>query len=140
MNDNVTQIMETLRQALEKSWNADTCWHKNEFDPERPSAGQCYVTSLCLLNFFKTGSIIGAEILYKRSYHSHYWFSAPNGIEYDLTSDQFGGDGIHPMRKSLIFGRWIVPKPDMRNKRYRRLKKQLILNLPQSLNKTMTTL
>ena len=37
---------------------------------------------------------------------SHYWWRSPSGEEYDITSDQYGGDGISP----LMRGRKIPPR------------------------------
>jgi hypothetical protein len=125
MRDLDLECMIKIRNMLEKCWDETTIWHKAEFKPELPSAGQCYVTSLLLQDIFG-GIIVSADILYKEKYESHYWFKLPNGREFDLTSDQFDGDGINPMPKSKIFGRWILRKPNGKCKRYLRLKKKII--------------
>ena len=120
------QAIQELRKLLEKCWDETTIWHKGEFDPNRISAGQCYVTSLVLYDIFG-GDLVAAEILSKGEYLAHYWFKLPNGNEFDLTSDQFGGDGLHRLPDEVIFGQWTVWKPyNMRNRRYLKLKQKII--------------
>jgi len=126
MTDELLETMKLLRKLLEKSWSKQTIWHKAEFKPELPSAGQCYVTSILLYDIFG-GELISADILFEGKYESHYWIKLPNGREFDLTSDQFNGDGINPMPKDKIFGRWIFSKKiNKRCKRYLRLKEKIV--------------
>lgn len=75
-------IMKELREILE------LCWENGE------SKGQCYVTALIVQDFY------GGKILrFKTSKmkESHYWNVLPDGTGIDLTSDQYGGDGINPI-------------------------------------------
>lgn len=126
MENNMLKAMIKLRDLFEKCWCEQTIWRKNEFDSERLSAGQCYVTSLVLYDIFG-GDLISAEIFRDDKYQSHYWFRLPDGMEFDLTSDQFDGDGIHTLPEKMIYERWIVRKPlNIRNKRALRLKQKIV--------------
>lgn len=43
----------------------------------------------------------------------HYWNCLPDGREIDLTSSQFGGDGLNPLVEGIE-----VPKPDLIDPRH----------------------
>ena len=124
MRDKELECMAILRKLLEKCWDETTIWHKNEFCANKPSAGQCYVTSILLFDIFGGGSIVSGNVFDDEQFNSHYWYKLQNGREFDLTSDQFDGDGIFPVEHSEVFSE--IHKPSMRNKRYLRLKQKLI--------------
>ena len=73
-----------LRELLVRVWNV---WNEGKND------GQCYITALVVQDFF--GGEILRCVLNKKG-DTHYW-NIIDGVGVDLTSDQFGGDGFHPV-------------------------------------------
>ena len=72
-----------IRTDLHRHWRAETSFSPAEWTPDRPSFGQCAVTSMIIYDRF------GGEIL--RTVNQgvvHYW-NRVDGIEVDLTRDQF---------------------------------------------------
>jgi hypothetical protein len=108
-----------LREKLEKCWCRETIWHKNTWNPNNPSKGQCYVTSILIQGIFD-GKVFRGSV----DDEEHYWNEFPDGTEIDLTSDQFdGGDGLYPHpRRSFLK----VVIPNRRNKRYLILKEKYL--------------
>lgn len=109
--------LKELREKLEKCWCIETIWHKPDWNPDKLSKGQCYVTAILI-----------QDILGGRIYHgtveseNHYWNELPDGTEVDLTSDQFDdGDGLYPHPKRSFLK---VVTPNRRNKRYLILKEK----------------
>jgi hypothetical protein len=115
----IETIIKELRRKFEKAWCRDTCWHRPDFKPNRPSEGQCFVTALCIQD------ILGGDIICGQVDGIwHYWNCLPQGQEFDLTSDQFEfGDGIHRHPKAQIS--YMSRTPNRRCKRYLLLKKRL---------------
>lgn len=72
-----------LHARLLGSWNART-GVSGDFDPERPSTGQCAVTAVLVHSLF------GGEIVrVLNAGDSHYFNRLPDGTIADLTRDQF---------------------------------------------------
>ena len=73
-----------LQQAIEQSWDADTCYPESATDwtPDNPALGQCAVTALIVHDYF------GGQIFGNRDYH-HYWNYTESGQEIDFTRSQF---------------------------------------------------
>ena len=75
-----------------KCWSADTCAPRMraEWSPDNPSLGQCSITS------FIVQDILGGEVygipLESGGYHC---FNVVDGVRFDLTSEQFGGESIN---------------------------------------------
>jgi hypothetical protein len=107
-----------IREILEKKWCPETAYRKKDYSPELPSRGQCYVTSL-LINHLFGGEIINGKVKYNGE--SHYW-NIVNGKGVDLTSDQYGGDGIHPLPDRSFSKIRTVGNPNFNNKRFLILK------------------
>ena len=88
---------EQLKKALEASWSKDTCYegHQSIWNAEKPSLGQCFVTTLVINDY------LGGEIMKAKTNDgiSHYW-NVIDGEEFDLTRDQFepGTEMINPHR------------------------------------------
>lgn len=79
----LTDELVRLRQRLELAWSADTA-AAGDYDPARPSAGQCAVTALVVADRY------GGELLRTLNCGaSHYFNRLPDGSEVDLTRDQF---------------------------------------------------
>lgn len=104
-----------IREALERIWSKDTA-HKPSLKTgiQTKSRGQCYVTALLLKD------LMGADVVRaKVNGETHYW-NRFSGYEFDLTSDQYGGDGYRPV---IYDGRKITKRNvNLMNKRYRILK------------------
>jgi len=111
-----------IRKKLEKCWCRETVWHKPMWNPDHPSKGQCYVTAILIQNILGgklVAGIVGCD--------QHYWNKLPDGIEVDLTSDQFdGGDGIHPHPRSTIVYSKAITNSNRRCKRYLILKEKYL--------------
>ena len=103
-----------LKRFFETLWDEQTRY-ENQDDTILVygvlSRGQCYVTTLALRRLF------GGEILVDYE-HKHYW-NRINGIEVDLTSDQFkGGNGIEPIFEGVLIS---DKRLNWTNKRFLRL-------------------
>ena len=104
-----------IRETLEKIWSKKTAYKPSlKTGLQTKSRGQCYVTALLLRD------IMGAEVVRaKVNEETHYW-NRFSGYEFDLTSDQYGGDGYRPVPYD---GRKITKRQvNLMNKRYRILK------------------
>ena len=84
--------LEAVAAAMRRSWSVETCdtvdvddWHQGN-----PSRGQCGVSSL-ILHEILGGELLLAEVLYVNGERQgyHYWNRLPDGMEVDLTRDQF---------------------------------------------------
>ena len=76
--------MQALFDVLRQVWRADTSFDPDGWSPANPAFGQCAVTALIVQEAF------GGELL-RGAYAdgSHYWNRLPQGIEVDLTAEQF---------------------------------------------------
>lgn len=101
-----------LREKLEQCWDEKTSFCKNN-----DSRGQCYVTALLLKDLFGGDVMHGYVELNEKNEH-HFW-NRINGLEIDLTSDQYGGDGINPVTDGGIYRRL-----NFKNKRFLLLKER----------------
>lgn len=70
-----------IRAIFEKGWDESTCHpdYKDDWHPDTPSLGQCYVTARVLQQYFG-GDVVG--------YQHHFW-NILDGKPIDLTWDQF---------------------------------------------------
>jgi hypothetical protein len=75
-----------LSFALLKSWSATTSAF-SDWDPSKPSYGQCAVTALIVQDFYQ-GKILRCPLV---SGGNHYWNQLPDGNQIDLTFEQFAG-------------------------------------------------
>ena len=84
-----------IEEAIRASWSLDTAEEDDGWTPENPSRGQCDVTSLVVHDLFG-GDLLAAEVFRDgRRIESHMWNRLPNGMDVDLTRDQFrDGDVI----------------------------------------------
>jgi hypothetical protein len=73
-----------LLSLLRRAWRADTSYDPNGWSIMNPAFGQCAVTALIVQDR------LGGELVHGVTKSvSHYWNRVPNGLEIDLTSDQF---------------------------------------------------
>lgn len=76
----------SLRAELEHVWAADTAVDPDAWTPERPSTGHCAVTALLVQEYTDATVILRVALA---DGQSHYFNATPNGMETDLTRDQF---------------------------------------------------
>jgi hypothetical protein len=98
MNDQ----FELLRKVCLRVASAETAFDPEAYDANKSRLhGHCGAVSSMLQNIFggdiMTGKVQG---------DTHYWNRLPDGVEVDLTSCQFGGDGYTP----LVKGRKVKPR------------------------------
>jgi hypothetical protein len=105
-----------LRGQFERAWCRQTTYVA-DFDPKIPSRGQCYVTALCVQDILD-GEVVQGKV----DGINHFWNNI-RGEEFDLTSDQFGGDGIHRVKRAKMSNKFLYP--NRKNKRYLLLKRLL---------------
>lgn len=70
-----------------RSWNRYTSATPEEWSKANPARGQCAVTAL-IVQDVAGGGLLRALV----NGESHYWNLLPNGVEIDLTLQQFGPD------------------------------------------------
>ncbi|KJY42389.1 hypothetical protein VR41_08070 [Streptomyces sp. NRRL B-1568] len=80
-----------LDQALRASWAADTCSPDDQADwrPDNPAWGHCDVTALVVNDIFGGDLMVGEVHLDGEQHGFHWWNRLPNGVELDLTREQF---------------------------------------------------
>ena len=110
------ECMKLLRKQFERAWCRQTTYIA-DFDPKIPSTGQCYVTALCVQD------ILGGELVQGSADGVNHFWNKINGKEFDLTSDQFGGDGIHRLKRARMSNKYLYP--NRKNKRYLLLKNRI---------------
>ena len=112
-----------LRKILEKIWCKETAYRPSlKIGKQCQSRGQCYVTAL-LVRDILGGAVIHGWVknnLEKREHH--FWNLLPDKTEIDLTSDQYGGDGLYPVNTGAYLGVYYISK--YKNKRYLLLKRK----------------
>jgi hypothetical protein len=90
-----------LEAALRDCWDDETCDPTDPWDPDNPARGQCGVTSTALSELLG-GVLLRADVTLRdgTSNGIHYWNRLDNGLEIDLTRDQFR-NGEHLGRPSV---------------------------------------
>ena len=88
-------LLRMLRKACLAVASKEYCSYPEYYDKKKSLLdGHCGVVSYLIYKLFGgcivTGKIDGSK---------HYWNRLPDGREVDLTSCQFGGDGINPLKK-----------------------------------------
>lgn len=81
-------VLDTLREALEKSWGKETSVAPEKWSPENPAYGQCAVTALVVHDFFG-GRLVKVTAAGPDETASHYYNELPDGRVVDLTRVQF---------------------------------------------------
>jgi uncharacterized protein (DUF952 family) len=86
-----------IERVIRASWSRETCdpVDHDAWSPENPSRGQCAVTALVVQD------LCGGELLLAEVRHAdgsrqglHYWNRLGEGVELDLTREQFHEDEI----------------------------------------------
>lgn len=93
MNDNILQALLDLRVAMMSAAGPDTAFNHDQYQQaDTPLASHCGACAYVVSQKF------GGEIMVGRvGTDTHYWNILPDGTQIDLTSDQYGGDGINPV-------------------------------------------
>jgi len=119
--------LKNVRRILKQAWSEKTAYNKARLTTSKPtkSKGQCYVTAL-LINKLFNGEVIKGKVFGE----THYW-NRIGKVEFDLTSDQYSGDGFAPITK----GKPLKLASKGNNRRFQLLLKkfqvqQARLNLP----------
>ncbi|MEU4008770.1 YunG family protein [Streptomyces pseudogriseolus] len=90
-----------LDTAFRSCWAADTCSHDDlpDWRPDNPAVGHCDITALVVNDLFG-GDLLVADVRRHGSPHGYHWWNRlPNGIELDLTREQFrAGETLSPPR------------------------------------------
>ncbi|WP_079053865.1 YunG family protein [Streptomyces graminilatus] len=94
-----TITLSGVEAALRASWGVDTCapedvpkWH-----PGNPARGQCGVTALVVHDLFGGDLVCGEVRVEGEVVDYHWWNRFGQGIEIDLTREQFGpGESVGP--------------------------------------------
>lgn len=112
-----------IEQAIRESWALDTSDDPDEWSPANPSRGQCDVTAL-VVNDYVGGELLGAAVFLDGvRIEGHMWNRLPNGLEVDLTREQF--------RRGEVIGESVArPRPDgfpADHPRYHRYETYLVL-------------
>lgn len=82
--------LDRLLDVLVQCWDEDTTQNPDGWDPDRPAAGQCAVSSMVIQSYF------GGELLRGVTNKGtvHYWNQLDNGAWVDATRSQFDPDEL----------------------------------------------
>ncbi|MFJ5551421.1 hypothetical protein [Streptomyces sp. NPDC093225] len=82
-----------LDTALRTSWAADTSTPPElsgiGWSPDNPSWGHCDITALLVHDLFGGDLVVGEVDVDGTAEGYHWWNRLPNGVELDLTREQF---------------------------------------------------
>ena len=84
-----------IERVIRASWSRETCDPVDERSAENPARGQCAVTALVVQDLCG-GELLLAEVRYRDGSRQglHYWNRLGDGVELDLTREQFAPDEI----------------------------------------------
>ncbi len=82
--------IQSIVQALQASWSADTDYEATHFDPTNPARGQCVVSSLVVQGLLG-GELIRYHVSGAGYHEKHYANLLPNGSVLDTTFRQYQG-------------------------------------------------
>ncbi|MEV7192381.1 hypothetical protein AB0N81_11315 [Streptomyces sp. NPDC093510] len=99
-----------IEAALRESWGADTYPpdSKNSWPPDNPARGQCGVTALVLHDLLGGELICGEVRVDGVRTDYHWWNRLGQGVEIDLTREQFAPEEI------VTAGAVVVRPPEIR--------------------------
>ncbi|MFC5720458.1 hypothetical protein ACFP1Z_09830 [Streptomyces gamaensis] len=99
-------LLTDIERAVRASWGADTCTpdHRPHWRPEHPARDQCGVTAL-VLNDLLGGQLIRGEVIAGgERVDYHWWNRLGEGVDIDLTREQFGPG-------ETVTGGVVIPRP-----------------------------
>ena len=82
-----------FRYKLSKAFSKKTAHDPNKWDSNIPSTGHCYVVSELISVIFDS-----SEFYVTKNHDNTHWFYKIDEEFFDFTSDQYGGDGIKPLK------------------------------------------
>nr|WP_265863521.1 hypothetical protein [Streptomyces sp. SKN60] len=102
----ITWNLLDLDRALRASWAADTSSpdYQTEWVPDNPAWGHCDITALIVNDLFGGDLVVGEVHLDGEQHGYHWWNRLPNGVELDLTREQF-------LRGELVGAARVVERP-----------------------------
>jgi len=95
MTDDELASLMNLRVAMLTAASAETAYDPGQYEQDKETSrlsGHCAAAAHVIQQKFG-GDIIAGRV----DKVPHYWNLLPDGSEVDLTSDQFGGNGIDPI-------------------------------------------
>jgi hypothetical protein len=96
-----------IERVIRSAWSADSCdpTDLDQWSPQNSARGQCAVTALVVQE------LVGGELLLADVYNDdgsrqgvHYWNRLVNGLEVDLTREQF-------LRSEVVQAPHVVERP-----------------------------
>jgi hypothetical protein len=96
------QNLKIIRKAMLKAARADTSCSPEGYDRKKSPLHLHCAAAACIVKALFNGEIVTGRV----KGIQHYWNRLPDGVEVDLTSCQFGGDGFTPFKK----GRKVIRK------------------------------
>lgn len=95
-----------LDGALRASWAADTSSpdDRTQWAPDNPAWGHCDITALIVNDLFGGDLVVGEVHLDGEQHGYHWWNRLSNGVELDLTREQF-------RRGELVTAARVVVRP-----------------------------
>ena len=91
----IEQTTLQIKSILRKAWYKDTSSDQNNWSKKNPAWGQCAVSAL-FVNDMLGGKLIWAEALLPDGRKISHYFNLVNGIEIDLTKEQFPKGTVIP--------------------------------------------
>lgn len=93
MDDALLTSLLDLRMAMMAAANKDTAHNPDKWETGNVAlAGHCAAVAHVVREKFGGDIVVG-----RVNDETHYWNRLQDGTEVDLTSDQYGGDGINPV-------------------------------------------
>lgn len=110
-----------LYDALLNVWRADTCAPRlrDKWSEDNPTLGECSITAFLVQDIFG-GKVRGI----KRPGGNYHCYNEVNGVTFDLTSEQFGGEQLDYTHNPEQFRDVHFQKTE-KKERYELLKKRL---------------
>ncbi|MFE5867862.1 hypothetical protein ACFQ6V_04305 [Streptomyces roseifaciens] len=99
-------LLTDIECAVRSSWDADTCTpeYRSRWTPDNPARDQCGVTAM-VLNDLLGGELIRGEVRVDGVQTDfHWWNRLGEGVEIDLTREQFSPEEI-------VTGGQVIPRP-----------------------------
>ncbi|MEU8548083.1 hypothetical protein AB0C81_13965 [Streptomyces roseoverticillatus] len=99
-------LLTDIEGAVRSSWGVDTCTpeYRSRWTPDNPARDQCGVTAL-ILNDLLGGDLIRGEVRVGGVQTDfHWWNRLGEGVEIDLTREQFRPEEI-------VTGGVVIPRP-----------------------------
>lgn len=103
-----------IEQALRGSWAADTCSPDDvaraAWEFSNPAWGHCDITALVVQDVFGGDLMLGEVYLDGEQRGYHWWNRLPDGVEVDLTFEQF------KLGETVTNGRIVRPSGPLRRR------------------------